>query len=97
MDHGIADTKRYTYDQEGNLLTARNNQGTYSSTYDDSGRMLTQPDPFNLTLTFGYDQNSNLTSGPDSLGGQVTSVFDPAGRFTSRQFSGTGKPRCVWT
>src|SRR5262249_9336816 len=57
----------------------------------DAGRVLTQNDPFNLTLTFGYDAANNRTSVTDSLGGQLTSVLDAGNRLTSRQFGGTGQ------
>jgi len=50
--------------------------------------VLTVTNPFGQTLTYGYDQNGNVTSVSDSLGGQVTSVLSAAERLTSRQFSG---------
>jgi RHS repeat-associated protein len=84
----VADTRNFSFDAEGNLLSVSNNNGNYSYTYDDSGRVLTVTNPFGQTLTYGYDQNGNVTSVSDSLGGQVTSVFSAAQRLTSRQFSG---------
>jgi YD repeat-containing protein len=86
-----ADVLSYSYDQDGNLLTAGNSFGTYQFAYDSAGRRLTQTDPFNLTLTYGYDHADQLTSVSDSLGGVLTNVYDPTGQLTSRQFGGTGQ------
>jgi RHS repeat-associated protein len=80
-----------TYDNNGNQLTAANNAGTYTMTYDALDRMATEQEPFNLTLTFSYDGASNRTLVQDSLGGVTTSVYDAANRLTSRQFGGTAQ------
>jgi YD repeat-containing protein len=90
-DGSTADTRSYTYDQAGNVLTAGNGFGSYVYTYDNAGRRQTQTDPFGKLLTYGYDPNGNVTSVQDSLGGQLASVYDPDNRLTSRQFGGTGQ------
>ena len=41
----------YNYDKAGNLLSAGNNYGTYTFTYDNANKLITQTDPFGLTLT----------------------------------------------
>src|SRR5262249_20093721 len=87
----VGDTLQYTYDAAGNMLTAGNNYGTYTFTYDDAGKRLTQTDPFNLTLTYTNDNVGNVTGVQDSLGGQLTSVYDGDSRVTSRRFGGTGQ------
>ena len=45
-DGSLADTRAFTYDAAGNLTSASNNNGTYTFTYDDANRLLTQTDPF---------------------------------------------------
>src|SRR5262249_54475186 len=71
-------------DADGNLLTASDDSGTYTRTYDALDRLATQTDLWNLTLTFGYDAASDRTSVQDSLGGLTTSQYDAAGRLTHR-------------
>jgi RHS repeat-associated protein len=86
-DGSTADTRSYTYDQAGNVLTAGNGFGSYTYTYDNAGRTLTQTDPFGKVLTYGYDGDNRVTSVTDNLGGVVSSVYDPAGRLTTRQLT----------
>src|SRR5207248_1364880 len=82
------------YDGNGNLLTASNNNGTYTNTYDNAGNLHTQTDPFGLSLTYGYDGDNNVTSVQDSVGGTLTNVYDSADRLVSKQFSnGTTQAR----
>jgi RHS repeat-associated protein len=93
-DGSVQDTKTYTYDNNGNLLTATSGVGTYTMTYDNNGNLLTRTDPFGKTLTYGYDGNNNVTSVRDSDGGTLTNVFDSANRLISKQFSnGTTQAR----
>jgi RHS repeat-associated protein len=44
-----------------------------------------------LTLTYGYDQNGNVVSVQDSLGGDLTSTYDANNQLLTREFSGTGQ------
>ncbi len=84
-------TFTYTYDSNGNLLTAKEADGTYTMTYDALDRVGTVKEPFSLTLTFTYDANDNRTKVQDNFsGGVTTSVYDAANRLTMRQFAGTG-------
>jgi RHS repeat-associated protein len=87
-DGTVQDTLNFTYDNDGNVLTASNGYGSFSMTYGSAGELLTRTDPLGLTLTYGYDQNNNVTSVQDSLGGQITNVYDGDNRETSLQFSG---------
>jgi RHS repeat-associated protein len=81
----------FTYDHKGNRLTASNNAGTVSYSYDALDRLATQTDVFVLTTTYAYDALNRQTSMQDSLGGVLTTVYDNAGRQTSLQFGGTGQ------
>jgi RHS repeat-associated protein len=85
-DGSVANVFHYTYDPAGNMTSAGNDAGSYTMTYDGD-QLLTQTDPNGLTLTYGYDDNGNVTSVQDSLGGLTTSVYD-GNQLMSRQFSG---------
>ena len=80
----------WTYDLAGNMLTASNYAGTYTMTYDGN-RLLTQTDPNGITLTFGYDQNNNVTSVVQSRGttilGTITSLYSGDNLLASRSFT----------
>ncbi len=80
----------YSYDNDGNLLTAADYNGTVTYTYDALDRVQSYTDIFGLTLTYSYDANDNLTQRTDSLGGTLTYVYDNANRLTSEEYTGTG-------
>ena len=64
----------YTYDNNGNQLTASDYSGTYTNSYDAQNRLTAQTDPFGLTLTYSYDAASNITKRTDSASGVLTNV-----------------------
>jgi RHS repeat-associated protein len=86
----VSDTRSFSYDGDGQVLTAANSQGTYTYTYDAAGRVTTVAEPFSVALTFSYDNNGNRTLVQDSLGGVTTSVYDGDNNLTSRRLGGTG-------
>jgi YD repeat-containing protein len=55
--------------------------------------MISQTDPFGLTLAYGYDGNGNVISVADSLGALTTSLYDADKRLTMREFQGRGHAR----
>jgi RHS repeat-associated protein len=75
----------YSYDSNGNLLTAANYNGAYTLTYDALDRTSAVQEPFGQALTFQYDAASNRTQVTDSQGGVTTSVYDAANRLTTRE------------
>jgi YD repeat-containing protein len=77
----------YTYDGNGNRLTARDYNGAYTMAYDSLNRVTVVNEPFGLTLTYAYDAAGNRTQVQDSKGGVATSIYDGADRLVSRQFS----------
>jgi RHS repeat-associated protein len=81
----------YTYDPNGNQLTATDNSGTYTNVYDAQNRLTSQTNPSELTLTYSYDAAGRMTQRADSLGGVLNYVYNNADRLTSEQFSGTGQ------
>src|SRR5439155_22552788 len=82
------ETLRYSYDDVGNLLTAKNSQGTYTMVYDAVNRVTVVHGLFGTTLTYLYDAVGNRTEVLDSKGGVETSVYDDANNLQSRGFSG---------
>jgi RHS repeat-associated protein len=81
----------YSYDNNGNQLTASDNSGTYTNVYDAQNRLTSQTNPQGLTLSYSYDAAGRMTQRTDSLGGVLTYVYDNADRLTSEQFGGTGQ------
>ena len=51
--------------------------------------MYTQTDPFNYTLTFGYDNDGNVLTVADSAGGTVTSIYNADNQLSTREFATT--------
>jgi YD repeat-containing protein len=83
------ESRSFSYDANGNLLTAANPAGTYAMAYDALNRTTNVSGPFGSTLAFGYDANDNRVSVVDGLGGTTTSTFDGLDRLASREMSGT--------
>src|SRR5205807_2970671 len=84
-------TLTFTYDANANLLTAVNNAGASTMTYDALNRVTVTQEPFGLTLTATYDAVDNRTQLQDSFGGVMTSVYDSANRLTTREFGGASQ------
>ncbi|HZZ79558.1 MAG TPA: RHS repeat-associated core domain-containing protein [Gemmataceae bacterium] len=89
--HATVDTQHKTYDDVGRLLTASNNNGTYSFSYDNDGQATQVAEPFGVTLHYAYDGIGNQTQVIDSFGGTQTSVYDLENRLTTREYSGQGE------
>jgi RHS repeat-associated protein len=83
-------TLTFTYDAEGNPLTAADGAGAITMTYDALRRLQDETNVFGLTLTYTYDARDRVTQVQDALGGTTTSVYDAANRLTSRQVGGSG-------
>ena len=81
-DGSVADVLGYTYDGNGQLLTAGNNAGTYTFTYD-GGWVDTEVTPDGLTLSFAYDPAGHVTSQADSQG--ATTSFSWSGNDLVRE------------
>ena len=73
----------------GNQLTAANNAGAYTMTYDAANEEISQTGLYGVTLTFTYDNDSNQTSMQDSKGGLLAVVYNADSDWTTREMSGT--------
>jgi YD repeat-containing protein len=77
----------YSFDNDGNMLTAGDSHGTYTMAYDAQSQMTSVQGLFGTSLTFSYDSAGNRTVVQDSFGGTTTSVYDAANRLTTRKFT----------
>ena len=84
-DGSVVDVLTYTYDNDGNMLTATNNAGTYTMTYDGN-RLASITNPFGVTLSYTYDENGNVTSVADSLGGLTTYTYNANGQELTQSY-----------
>jgi RHS repeat-associated protein len=84
----LVDTQNKTYDNNGNLLTASNSNGTYTFAYDHDGRLTNVQEPFSASLSYAYDGDGNQTQVVDSFGGTQTSVYDMQDRLVTREYTG---------
>ena len=76
----------FTFDPNNNMLTAANNTGTITRTYDSLDRLATNKDSFGTLVTNSYDAANNRTVLQDSFGGVVTRTFDQLNRMTTMAY-----------
>jgi RHS repeat-associated protein len=79
-------TREFTYNGNGQMLTATDNNGGYTFTYDALGRVATVNDVWDITLTFTWDDADRLVAIDDSEGGAIDLEYDNANRNTVRKF-----------
>jgi RHS repeat-associated protein len=80
----------YSYDAQGNELTAGAASGTYTFTYNADNEVTSVKDMFGVTLTFGYDSDGNQISVQDSFGGITTSVYNADNELQTRELTADG-------
>jgi len=86
----VGNIRQFAYDRDGNLVSARDNNYTYTLQYDDLNRLTHIAEPFGFALSYGYDAADNRIQAADNAGGTQTSTYDAADRLTSRAFSAAG-------
>ena len=75
----------YTYDKQGQLLSAVGNE-TYTYTYDDNGNILSVSTSDGNSTTYTYDSANQLTRENNQAAGKTwVWTYDDAGNITSRK------------
>src|SRR6185295_17018166 len=72
-----------TYDAVGNLLTAKNAQGTYTLSYDALNRVASVYEPFGQSLFWDYNTVGNRTQIRDNRGFYHDQIYDAIDRVTN--------------
>lgn len=81
--NALNQTATYTYDAQGNQLTATDALGATAYTYNQFGEVLTVTDPMNGVTTNTYDALGNLLTTKDALNNTTSLAYDALGRLTS--------------
>jgi RHS repeat-associated protein len=76
-------TASYNYDDLSRLVSAINEAGTVSFTYDTRNRPKTTTDVFGHAVEYGYDANGNRTQLKLDGGVHTTYAYDVANRLTT--------------
>jgi len=71
----------YLYDDRGNLLTAENEQGVTTFTYNEYDYLMRVDYPENRWLAFTYDAAGRRSTSENQLGHVVSYHYDDAGRL----------------
>jgi YD repeat-containing protein len=79
----------FTYDPKGHILTAGNQNISYSFTYDANGNVTSVTDSNGRGLSYGYNAVGNKTKMVSPDGRTITYNYDTGGRLTSIVDGGT--------
>jgi len=79
--NALGQTATYTYDANGNQLTATGVLGTSSFTYNQFGEVLSATDAMGGITTNTYDGAGKLLSVEDALDHTTTFTYDPRGQL----------------
>lgn len=77
----LAHATTYTYDGDGNRLTATNATGTVSYSYNQFGQVLSRVDQLNGVTTNTYDSGGNLLTSKDALNNTTTFTYNARGQL----------------
>ena len=96
----LGHTLSYTYDADGNQLTATDASGTVTYTYNEFGEILTRTNQLGAISTNTYDAAGNLSTVTNALGkmskvtydvhGMPLTVTDARGKVTTFVYDATG-------
>ena len=87
----VVNVQTKTYDANGDVLTASNDEGEYDFTYNAAGQLIHVVEPGGVWLTFGYNAVGDQTSVTDSFGDVEASTYDGNHQLESRTFVGQGQ------
>lgn len=79
----------YTYDVFGNLTTVTQGSQTRTFTYDSLSRLRTSVNPESGTISYQYDDNSNLVVKTDARNVSGHFEYDSLNRVTRRWYNGS--------
>ncbi|HJP91658.1 MAG TPA: RHS repeat-associated core domain-containing protein [Pyrinomonadaceae bacterium] len=77
----------YAYDVLDNLTTVTQGSQTRTFVYDSLKRLTSASNPESGTVTFGYDNNGNLTGRIDARSITTTMTYDALNRITSKSYN----------
>ena len=78
-------TSRFTYDNNGNLLTSTDNAGNVTTyTYTAFNKVASITTALGHVTTYAYDANQNLTRRIDGLGNIIDFQYDASGDLTKK-------------
>lgn len=86
----------YAYDALDNLTTVSQGVQTRTFVYSSLKRLTSASNPESGTISYGYDNNGNLTSKVDARSITTTFAYDSLNRVTSRSYS-DGTPGVTYT
>ena len=80
-------TTNYIYDTLARLTGVLQGVQTRSFSYDALGRLVSETHPETGTMTYSYDNNSNLLTKVDGRGIQTAFIYDNLNRVTRKSYS----------
>jgi RHS repeat-associated protein len=84
---GLGYVTTYAYDVLGNLKTITQGSQTRIFTYDSLSRLKTAFNPESGTISYGHDDNGNLTSKTDARSITTTFTYDALNRLLVKDYS----------
>ena len=86
----LSNTTEFTYDQNGNMLTHKDQRGNITEyAYNSMNLLTTRTDPLLKAESFVYDPAGNLIRSTDRKGQVSGSTYDALGRRTQAGFGAT--------
>jgi YD repeat-containing protein len=96
-DNGSDAVTTYGYDVLDNLTTVTQGVQTRTFVYDSLRRLRTATNPESGQISYGYDNNGNLTSKTEQAGGYSTTLtYDAWNRLRTKTYSGTSTVPAVF-
>jgi RHS repeat-associated protein len=86
---GLAQSRAWTYDLNGNRKTAVTDSSTDTFTYDRTDQLLTVKRDAGSDVGFTYDAFGNVTTNAESISAVTTMTYDAASRLATIDASGT--------